>query len=64
MWAYDSLDERTRRRAELAAHPQWPAYIEKIRPFLISQESKLLVPAPFFTPVSNGVTPIPPATKM
>ena len=32
MWAYDSLDERTRRRT---------------RPLILSQESKILIPAPF-----------------
>ena len=47
MWAYDSLDERTRRRAELGADPGWQDYVKKIRPLILSQESKILIPAPF-----------------
>src|SRR5205085_7616252 len=47
MWAYESLDERTERRAELNADEGWKAYVEKIRPLLVTMENKLLIPAPF-----------------
>ena len=47
LWAYDSLEERTQKRAELGADDGWKAYLAKIRPLIVSQESKLLVPAPF-----------------
>ena len=47
MWAYESLDERTQRRAELNADEDWKAYVEKIRPLLVTMENKLLIPAPF-----------------
>ena len=47
MWAYDSLDERTQKRAELNADEGWKAYIAKIRPLILRMENKLLVPAPF-----------------
>ncbi len=50
LWAYEDLDERTRRRAELAADPQWQAYVKKMLPLLQTQESRLLMPAAFFTP--------------
>ncbi len=47
MWAYDSYDERAQRRAKLGADPRWQAYVAKIREFQISQENKILIPAPF-----------------
>jgi hypothetical protein len=47
LWAYEDLADRARRRAELAAHPAWQAYLAKIRPLIVSQENKLLTPAPF-----------------
>jgi len=47
MWAYESLDERTEKRAELVADEGWKAYIAKIRPLILRMENKLLVPAPF-----------------
>ena len=50
LWAYEDLDERARRRAELAADPQWQAYVKKMLPLLQTQESRLLMPAAFFTP--------------
>ncbi len=47
MWAYQDLAERAERRAALFADPGWLAYLPKVRPYLLKQESKLLVPAPF-----------------
>jgi hypothetical protein len=47
LWAYDSLEERAQKRAELGADEGWKAYLAKIRPLIVSQENKLLVPAPF-----------------
>ena len=47
MWAYESLAERTEKRARLGADPAWQAYIAKTRPLTMTQESKLLMPAPF-----------------
>lgn len=55
LWAYTSLDERAERRARLMADPQWLAYVAKMLPLLHSQESKLLTPAPFFTPLWHEV---------
>lgn len=51
LWAYENLVEREQRRGALAAEPQWQAYVAKMLPLLISQESKILTPARFFTPV-------------
>jgi len=50
MWAYEDLNERAVKRAKLAADPGWQAYVKKMRPLLVTQESKILNPAPFFTP--------------
>lgn len=50
LWAYEDLVERAQRRAALLAVPQWQIYVARMLPMLVSQESKILVPAPFFTP--------------
>ena len=47
MWAYDSYAERDRRRAELAKSPAWQAFLPKIRPLILRQENKTLIPAPW-----------------
>jgi hypothetical protein len=47
MWAYESFEERTERRAALFRDQGWLDYLKKVRPMIVSQESKLLIPAPF-----------------
>ncbi len=47
LWAYEDLSERARRRAELQANPDWQAYLATIRPLIVRQESRILIPAPF-----------------
>ena len=47
MWGYDSFEERLRRRAELFKDPTWLAYVQKVRPFVMKQENKILLPTPF-----------------
>ena len=47
LWAYESFEERTARRARLTADEGWKAYIAKVRPFVLSQENKILIPARF-----------------
>jgi hypothetical protein len=49
MWAYQDLAERTERRARLIADPAWQAYVAKVRPWILKQENRLLLPAPFLT---------------
>lgn len=49
MWAYESLAERAERRAALFANQPWLDYLGKVRGFIATQESKLLIPAPFLT---------------
>lgn len=48
MWAYESLDERDRRRAAMQADPAWQQYLTKTRPLMETQETRLLKCAPFF----------------
>ncbi len=48
MWGYTDLNDRAERRAKLFADPVWKGYLPKILPLLVSMESKILVPAPFF----------------
>jgi hypothetical protein len=47
MWGYDSFEERLRRRAELFRDGAWLGYVAKIRPLILSQENKILLPTPF-----------------
>ena len=48
MWAYDDLLQREKQRAAMQADPEWQAYLPKIRPLMISQETKIHKCAPFF----------------
>ena len=48
MWAYDDLNQRDKCRAAMQADPEWQAYLGKNRPFMISQESRIMKCAPFF----------------
>lgn len=48
MWGYPSMQARMDRRAALFADPRWIAYLDKVRPLMISQESVLLRPTPFY----------------
>lgn len=47
IWAYDSLDDRLARRATLAAHPKWPAYLAANLALIEEQENRVLLPTAF-----------------
>ncbi len=48
IWAYESLDDRTRKRAALYADPTWQAeFLPRVMPLLEKQENKILRAAPF-----------------
>lgn len=47
LWAYRDLADREARRRRLAADAGWQAYVAKVRPWMVNQENKLLIPAPF-----------------
>lgn len=51
LWAYQDLNERAERRARLLADPAFSAYVKKMLPLLQKQESRILRPTSFFTPV-------------
>jgi len=48
MWAYDDLNQREKCRAAMQADPQWQAYLPKIRPLIVTQETRIHKAAPFF----------------
>jgi hypothetical protein len=48
LWAYESFEDRMRRRARLAEHPGWQSYVQKMRPMLVAQTNRLMRPASFF----------------
>ena len=47
MWAYDTLDSRTERRAKLMQDERWKKMLPELRKFIISQKTQILIPAPF-----------------
>ena len=47
MWAYQSVEDRAARRKKLFEDPRWLEYLPKVRPLLLKQESKMLIPARF-----------------
>ncbi len=53
LWAYDSLDERDRRRAAMNADPEWTAYIASIWEMgaIETQEVRFLRPTSFTPPL-------------
>ncbi len=48
LWAYDDLNQREKCRAAMQADPAWQAYVQKTRPLVVSQETRMLKCAPFF----------------
>ncbi|CAG9199308.1 NIPSNAP family protein [Burkholderia vietnamiensis] len=42
LWAFDSLDERARRRAALMADPAFGVFRGKVRHLLVRQENRIL----------------------
>jgi len=48
LWAYESLDQRDKLRAQMQADPAWQAYLVKNRPLMVSQETRVMKCAPFF----------------
>jgi hypothetical protein len=47
LWAYDSYEQRQRRRALLAASAQWTSFAPKVLPLIATMNNELLNPAPF-----------------
>ena len=47
MWAYETFEDRAERRQKLFQNPVWLEFLPKVRPLIVSQESKILLPAAF-----------------
>lgn len=47
IWAYDSLEEREKKRTSLAADPAWAAFIPKIQVLMEKMDSKIMKGMPF-----------------
>ena len=47
-WAYEDLNQREKCRASMQADPAWQAYVAKIRPLIVTQDTRIMKPAPFF----------------
>ena len=52
LWAYDSLADRAERRARLIAEPEWRAFLDRVLPMILRQESRILTPTAF-SPIGN-----------
>ncbi|QVQ53480.1 NIPSNAP family protein [Spiractinospora alimapuensis] len=52
MWAFTDLEERRRRRAALAADPDWQECVAIVRPMIIAWENKIMYPTDF-SPIRN-----------
>lgn len=50
LWGYEDLNERTERRTRLMQDSSFRTYASKMLPLLQSQNSRILLPAPFFKP--------------
>ena len=54
LWGYTDLNDRTRRRAAMAADPAWNAYLAKASQLFLSMENAILRPAPFWSGQAKG----------
>ncbi|MFI7298890.1 NIPSNAP family protein [Streptomyces sp. NPDC050121] len=45
LWGYEGLDDRVKRRAELAAAPDFAAFRAQVRDLLVRQSNRILTPA-------------------
>jgi len=48
IWPYEDTADRAARRAQMAADPEWQAYLKKSAEagYLVSQTNKILMPVP------------------
>ena len=47
LWVFDSMEDRSRRRAELQIAPGWKDYAAKAKPFYVKQECRIMTPLPW-----------------
>ena len=60
LWRYDDLADRARRRAALAAEPDWQAFLGKVLPLIQTQESRILTPTAFSPLGGTSSAAVPP----
>jgi hypothetical protein len=48
LWFYPTLHDRVERRERLFNDPEWISFLEKARALVVTQETRILKPAPFF----------------
>ena len=53
LWAYENYEDRAARRRILLSNPAWKTYAAKVQPLVLTQQNKILIPAPF-SPWANG----------
>ena len=58
LWAYEDMNDRARRREKLLNDERWKTYAAKVQPLVLTQENKILVPAPF-SPWAQGPAYVP-----
>ena len=44
LWAFDSLQDRAERRAQVQRDPRWSEYMAQVEGMLVQQETRLLSP--------------------
>ena len=49
LWAYETLNDRVERRERLFKDPEWISFLAQARPLLVTQETRILKPATFFS---------------
>lgn len=47
LWGYADFDDRTTRRAQLAATAEWQTFLPKLLAFVVTMENRILLPAAF-----------------
>ena len=48
LWFYPTLNERVERRERLFKDPEWISFLKEARALVVTQETRILTPAPFF----------------
>jgi hypothetical protein len=64
LWMYTDLEERRRRRALLAADPEWQRCLSIIRPMIMTMENRIMYPTRFSPVRSLPVTGDGPHTAL
>lgn len=55
LWGHESFEGRLTNREAMRADPTFQRYWEMVRPLIVKQETKLLVPASFYEPVLEKI---------